>query len=134
MIGPTKEQKVLATLFDILSKIGLVGLVGTFVLYMLNIPAATVSAKQISSFWSLRVGDYLQAVHLGSGWSWIHHLGHSDMLAFAAVAFLCLISAISYAFMVYFFLKKKDRLYALLSTAIVLVLLISASGILSRGH
>lgn len=132
--GASNEQKLLSSLFDVLSKIALVGLVVTFILYILDKPKALVSAKIVSHFWGMRVGDYLKTVHLGAGWSWACHLAHSDMMAFAAIAFLCLISAICYATMVFIFLKKKDTIYAVLSTGIVVVLLVAASGILSRGH
>ena len=129
--GASTEQRLMAGVLDVLSKIGLLSLLATFVLYMLDKPAAHVSAKIISKYWSLRVGDYLQAVHLGAGWSWVHHLGESDIMNFAPIAFLCLLSAICYSIVIPFFLKKKDKLYAILATAEVLVLLIAASGILS---
>ena len=132
--GASTEQLLLSSLFDNLSKVAMVGLLVTFVLYMMDKPKALVSAKIVSHFWGLRVGAYLKTVHLGTGWAWACHLGHSDMLAFAAIAFLCLISAICYATMVFVFLKKKDTIYAVLSTGIVAVLLVAASGILSRGH
>jgi len=132
--GASTEQRLMAGVLDVLSKIGLLSLLATFSLYMLGKPAAHVSAKMVSKFWSMRVGNYLQAVHLGAGWSWVHHLGESDIMTFAPIAFLCLLSAICYSIVVPFYLKKKDRLYAILATAEVLVLLLAASGILSRGH
>ena len=69
------------------------------------------------------------------GWSWATHLGQSDFLTFAPIAFLASVTVICYLTILPIFFKRKDFIYATLVIAEVMVLVLAASGVLpSGGH
>ena len=130
----TDEQRLYAALLDKGMKIGLAILVVTFGLYVFGVLEPTVPVNDLPKYWSMSVSDYLAATGIGTGWSWMSHLGQGDLLNFAGVAFLAGITIVCYLAIIPTLLRKKDTAYVVLAFVEVAVLVLAASGILKSGH
>ncbi|MHB0867421.1 MAG: hypothetical protein ACYC6B_08520 [Thermoleophilia bacterium] len=136
--GASVEQKRYGAILDVAMKVGLLVLVVTFVLYLLGVPRPHIPVEDVSANWGLKVaGDdgYLKVTGIEKGWSWATHLGESDFLTFAPIAFLASVTVICYLSIMPIFLKRKDYVYAALASAEMFVLVLAASGVIpSGGH
>ncbi|HTP61576.1 MAG TPA: hypothetical protein VMJ14_05780 [Burkholderiales bacterium] len=90
-----------------------------------------VPLRNLPSIWALPMKEYLAAAHVPAGWGWLALIGRGDYLNFIGIALLASISGIAYLFAVRLYLARRDRLYAALAVAQVLVLLAAASGLLN---
>jgi hypothetical protein len=134
-VGASPEQKRYGAVLDVAMKIGLVTLAVAFVLYLIGVPKPHVAVGDVSTNWGLKVHDYLEVTQIQNGWSWATHLGQSDFLTFAPIAFLASVTVICYLTILPIFFKRKDYIYASLVIAEVMVLVLAASGVLpSGGH
>lgn len=134
--GASVEQKRYGAILDIAMKVGLLILVITFVMYLIGFPKPHIPVGDVSATWGLKVsGDdgYLKATGIEKGWSWATHLGQSDFLTFAPIAFLASVTVICYLSILPIFLKRKDFIFAALAVGEVLVLVLAASGVLPTG-
>jgi len=130
----TDEQRLYAALLDKGMKIGLAILVVTFGLYVFGVLEPTVPVTDLTKYWSMSVHDYLAATGIGTGWSWVAHLGQGDLLNFAGIAFLAGITIVCYIAIIPTLLRKKDMPYVVLAIVEVAVLVLAASGVLKSGH
>ncbi len=129
----TEEQLAYARLLDGGMKIGLLGLVATFGVYLSGALPPRVPVDDLPRYWSMPVKQYLAATGVHPGWSWLRLLGHGDFLNFGGIAFLAGVTLACYAAIVPIFLRKRDHLYAGIATVEVLVLALAASGVLNAG-
>jgi hypothetical protein len=130
----TEEQLLYARILDKGMKLGLVILVVTFGLYMFGILQPHVPVNDLPKYWSMSVGEYLDATGIGTGWSWLNNLGKGDLLNFLGIAFLSGVTIICYLAIVPVLLRKKDKAYVVLALVEVAILVLAASGILKSGH
>lgn len=131
--GPAEEQLAYARVLDVGMKLGFVSLVVTFALYMLGALAPHVPVEELPRLWALPVKQYMEAIGVHGGWSWLGMLGKGDFLNFVGIAFLSSVAIICYATITPIFLRKKDRIYAFLAVLEIAVLVLAASGIFKSG-
>ncbi len=132
-IKPSEEQLSYAALLDIGMKLGLIGIVITFAIYVFGIFSPYLPVEDLPQYWKLNVHKYLEVTGIQSGWAWITLLHKGDFLNFLPIAFLSALSIICYIRILPIFLKKKESIYAFLALLQVLILLLAASGILKVG-
>ena len=130
----TEEQLLYARILDKGMKIGLAILVVTFGLYVFGILQPHVPVNDLPKYWRMSVHEYLEAIDLGTGWSWLGNLGEGDLLNFVGIAFLAGVTIICYLAIVPSLMRKKDTPYVVLALVEVAVLVLAASGILKAGH
>ena len=97
MASQASEEQVLYA--NILNKgmlIGLIGLVITFILYGAGILSPVIPLERVQHYWVMSVSDYLQESGIHAGWAWLGNLGYGDMLNFLPIAFLSLLTVISF--------------------------------------
>jgi hypothetical protein len=131
--GPTEEQLVYANLLEKGMLAGLIGLLVTFIIYVLGILPALIPKKDIPNYWTHSVHDYLHHTGAPAGWNWIMELGKGDMLNFAPIAFLGAVTIFCFLRVIPTLFRKKDTLYGFLAIIEVLVLVVAASGVLGVG-
>ncbi len=129
----SEEQLAYAQLLDGGMKLGLLGLVVTFLVYLSGLLAPRLPVAELPRYWSMPVKEYLHATGVHPGWSWLGLLGHGDFLNFVGIAFLAGVSLACYLAIIPIFLRKRDHLYAGIAVAEVLVLALAASGVLNAG-
>lgn len=129
----TEEQIAYAKILDIGMKIGLLMLIVTFIIYLLGILSPYIPVRDLPKYWGMSVHKYLEHTGIHPGWAWLFMLGRGDFLNFIGITFLAGVTVICYAAILPIFIKKKDKVYAVLALIEVLVLVLAASGILKAG-
>ncbi|MDI6715399.1 MAG: hypothetical protein QME63_00420 [Actinomycetota bacterium] len=129
----TEEQTTYAKILDIGMKIGLIAIIVAFFLYAFGILSPKIPVTEVSKYWGMKSHDYLEAVNIQPGWSWLSMYKHGDFLNFFPIAFLAGLTIVCYVAIIPILIRKKDAIYAVLALLEVLVLLGAASGLLAAG-
>jgi hypothetical protein len=129
-----QEQLLYARWLDWGTRAGLALLIGTFVVYMLDLAAPHVSFERVAQVWSLPVDQYRAAVAAPAGWGWLALAAHSDYMNYAGIVLLALVTIACYLRVLPVFVARGDRAYALIAAWQVLVLAIAAAGVLGGAH
>lgn len=130
----TREQLVYAAALDVGMKIGFVVLAVTLAIYMSGLFEAHIPVEDLPRYWGLPAGEYLHAADVPTGWGWVGLAHRSDYLNFVGIAFLSGITIVCYARILPYPFKSRDYLFVGMAVAQIVVLLLSASGILAIGH
>jgi hypothetical protein len=126
-----RVQEIYARWLDIGTKAGFaVSMIGMLV-YLSGIVAPFIPMAELTARWRLPVGRFLALTGAPTGWGWIHLLGYGDYLNFAGIALFASLTIICYLRVLPVLLAHRDRLYALIAAAQILVLLAAASGLLN---
>ncbi len=128
------EASLYAVLLDWGTRVGLVVLVLGFAAYVLGVVAPHVSLEQLPQLWNQPVAIYLQKTGTPTGWGWLVHAGKGDIFNLFGIAILAGCSVPPLLGLIPLYLKRRDYAYAGICAAIVLVLVLAASGVLSGGH
>ena len=123
-------QQIYARWLDYGAKVGFAVSLVTLLLYLSGALAPFVPMGRLAALWGLPVGRYLELTGAPTGWRWIPLLGYGDYLNLAGIALFASVSIACYLRILPSLLAHGDRLYALIATAQVAVLLIAASGLL----
>lgn len=134
IMAATDEQIIYAGILSVGRKLGLVGLITAFVVYLTGILSPKVPLESIPQYWGLSVEQYTKAVGLKAGWSWLGMYGYGDMLNFFGIAILGLISIVCYLAIIPTLVRKKDVTFTIIALTEVLVLALAASGIIGVGE
>ena len=129
----TAEQKLYASILNKGMLVGLLALIGTFIVYAAGIFEPMIPIGEVQHYWVMSVADYLEKTGMHAGWAWAGNLGYGDMLNFAPIAFLSGLTIVCYLAILPGLLKKKDTAYVVIAILEVLVLSVAASGILGSG-
>ncbi|MCL6472209.1 MAG: hypothetical protein K6T91_05285 [Firmicutes bacterium] len=135
-VSATEEQLLYSKILDICMKIGLVGIVLSFIIYASGILPPKISIDEVISKWSdaKTYNTMLSENGIHHGWSWTQFYAHGDFLNLFPIAFLAGITILCYLAIVPVLFKKKDAVYAVLAIVEVLILLGAASGLIAAGH
>jgi hypothetical protein len=129
----TEEQIGYAVWLDKGMKLGLVMLTVTFVVYLAGILEPHLPVDKLPEYWGMSVHKYLEHARVHAGWAWVRMLHRGDFLNFVGIAFLAGITILCYLRIIPVFLRKRDRVYAIIGILEVLVLTLAASGLLKSG-
>ncbi len=127
------EQIVYAGILEKGMYLGLMLILITFALYVLGIIKPYIPVTEISKYWSLSVGQYLQTAKIHQGWWWVGMLGYGDFINFIGIAFLAGVTIICFLVIIPVLWKNNDKLYAVFSLLEAVILSLAASGMLGSG-
>ena len=127
------EQRSYATLLWWSGWGAFVALVAAFMLYAGGLLPAAVPLAELPALWGQSAREVAAASGQPAGWNWIRRLGDGDALNIGAVALLATCSAVPLAGVTWIYLRRGDRLYALLAAVQIAVLLLAAAGLIG-GH
>ncbi|MDI6817427.1 MAG: hypothetical protein QME41_09645 [Actinomycetota bacterium] len=133
VVGASEEQIIYANILNISMKLGLAGIISSFLLYVSGVVAPRIPVHEISRFWGMKSHEYMVQTNISGGWSWLGLYGYGDFLNFFPIAFLAGITIVCYLAIIPTLLRKKDTVYAVLAMVEVLVLVAAASGLISTG-
>jgi hypothetical protein len=126
-----RVQEIYARWLDIGTKAGFaVSMIGMLV-YLSGVVAPFIPMAELTARWRLPVGRFLALTGAPTGWGWVHLLGYGDYLNFAGIALFASLTTVCYLRILPVLLAHRDRLYALIAAAQILVLLAAASGLLN---
>ncbi len=129
-----REQLAYARVLDWGVGIGLVVLVVTFVIGAFGLLPSQVPPARLPELWSHSAARFLAETGVPSGWGWIALLNRGDMLGHTGIAILAGTSTLGLLRLVPMALADRDRLFAALCVAEVVVLVVAASGWLAAGR
>lgn len=128
------EQQRYATLLDLTSKLGFAALGAGFVAYVLGWLDAHVTVEQLPQVWGLPLADYLATTRSPTGWGWLLHLHKGEYVVLLGIAMLAGCSIVCLAAILPIFVRRGDKVYALICVLEIAVLLLAASRLLAVGH
>lgn len=123
------EQIRYANVIQICSWTGICLIGITFLLYISGIFQAFINPSTMPNYWEMNVHQYLQATHSLPGWNWLGMLNYGDYLNYIGLAFLGLVTILSYISILTIYLRKKDYSYLAIVSLEIVVLILAASGI-----
>lgn len=132
-IKPTEEQLAYALILDWGMKIGLLGIIITFIVYVFQLLPSYIPLNELSKLWALNVHHFLEETKIPSGWAWLTLISKSDFLNFIPIAFLAGLTIMCYIRIIPILLRKKDNIYFVIALLQVAILLLAASGLLKVG-
>jgi uncharacterized membrane protein len=132
-VRATEEQLAYASVLNRGMKIGLTLITITFLVYVTGILTPHLPVSDLPKYWSMPVKQYIKTADIHTGWSWLNMLHKGDFLNFAGIAFLAGVTVACLFPVISIFWRKKDKVYAAISTLEVIVLSLAASGILKAG-
>ena len=101
--------------------LGLAVLAVAFVVYVSGVMAPAIPLESLPELWRLSSTEFNQLHGLEGGWHWIGRLNRSDMLNVLGIAILAGCSALPLLAVTPIYLRRGDRVYALLCLLIVAV-------------
>lgn len=132
--APSEEQLVYARLLHIGSRVGFVMLVLGFLAYVTGVLEEHVAVSQLPALWHLSLTEYLRATQTPTGWGWIAHLHKGEFAGLLGIAALAGSSLICLAAIIPLYVGRSERIYAVICTLEIMVMLLAASGILAVPH
>jgi hypothetical protein len=133
-IAQGSEQLRYARLLDALSRLGLVVLVASFIVYALGLLPAQVPVERLPELWGLPVGEFLERTRSSTGWQWLASIRHGDVASLLGIVLLAGCSLPCLLAVVPLYLRRGDKALAWLCFGEVAVVLLAASGLVGGGH
>ncbi len=116
------------------TRAGSVLLLLSFAGYVSGVLPSQVAPQDLPQLWNQPLPRYLELTGVGTGWSWLRHLQHGDVLGLAGIAVLAGCSVAALVSVLPIYRQRRDRAYTALCIALVAVLMLAASGLLRVGH
>ncbi len=113
---------------------GLALLIVASLLYVTGILPPHVPVGELPRVWTASSRELAASVGGHGDWAWVVLLHKGDMLSLLGIAALSGCSALPLLAVVGIYLRRGDRLFALLCVMQVAVLVLAASGVVSVGH
>lgn len=123
-----------ALLLDWGARVGVLALLLSFAAYLFGLLEPHVPVQQLPSLWNLPVSDYLQRTGTPTGWGWLALAHRGDLSNLIGIALLAGCSLPPLLGLIPLYLQRRDYVYAGICAAVVAVLLLAASGLLTGGH
>ncbi len=113
---------------------GLALLVVAALLYVAGVLAPHVPVDELPRVWTMPSRELAALIGGHGHWDWVALLHKGDMLSLLGIAVLAGCSALPLLAVVGIYLRRGDRLFALLCVLQVAVLVLAASGLVAVGH
>jgi hypothetical protein len=123
-----------ASLLDWGSRAGLLALIISFAAYVFGLLEPHVPLEQLPALWGQPVHAYLASTASPTGWGWFNLAHKGDLSNLLGIALLAGCSLPPLLGLIPIYLKRRDYVYAGICAAIVTVLVLAASGLLTGGH
>lgn len=133
MIKPMPQQITYANILFWGAWGGILLMTLTYIIYLAHILPPHVDVNLVVQNWHKGVAEYREITNSPQGWNWLFLLNKGDFINFLGIAFLALLTMICYIVLFFGYVKKKDKIYATIVIAEILVLALAASGLLGSG-
>ena len=123
-----------ANLLDWGARLGVVALIVSFAAYAFGLLTPHVPLQQLPTVWNLPVAAYLAQTATPTGWGWLALAHKGDLSGLIGISILSGCSLPPLLGLIPLYLKRRDYAYAAICTAVIAVLILAASGLLTGGH
>lgn len=124
-------QEIYARWLDCMAKAGFAATLVALLVYQSGAIPPFVPLAELPALWGLPVARYLELTGSPTGWAWVRLLDKSDFLSLVAIASFASTSILCYLRALPVLISHRERMYALIATAQIAVLLLAASGVLN---
>jgi len=128
------EQRLYAIILFYLNLIGLFIILTGFTFYLTGVIAPIIPLAELPRFWSLSVNEYIEKSNMPTGWQWISNIGYGDIAPLLGIAVLASVTFMSYFVLLFKFLKRGLKTFALIVSIELLLILFSASNLVQVTH
>lgn len=128
------EQLRYAAVLETGVRIGFIMLVAAFGAYIGGVAPAHVPLDRLPDLWTLPANEYATRASMPRGWGWVRLLPRGEILSQAAIAVLAGVSIVCFGALASVYRKRGDRVYFAIAVLEIIVLVLAASGVLTRGH
>ena len=128
------EQRLYAKIMFYLNLIGLFILLTGFTLYLTGVITPILPLEELPWFWSLSLNEYMEKPNLPTGWQWISNIGYGDIAPMLGIAVLASVTFMCYFMLLFQFLKRGVKTFALIVSIEFLLILLSASNLVQVTH
>jgi hypothetical protein len=128
------EQQLYARWLDVGTKVGFAALIATFLVHAFELLPPGIALEHLPRYWHLPVDEFIAMTGAPKGWTWVARLGEGDLLNFVGVAILGTVTIACYARVLPLFLRARERVFAAICVAEIVVLVAAATGIVGAGH
>ncbi len=135
-VAASPAQLRYATMLHWGSLIGLIVMVVTFVLYLLemSLEAPYVPLEKLVATWHLSAAEFNATHEVPIGWGWLNLLLTGDFSNFKGIAILAGITILCYIQLAIDFFRTKENLMAIIAVLEVIVLTVAATGLVGGAH
>ena len=123
-----------AYLLDWGTRLGVLALIVSFAAYVFGVLTPHVPLEQLPSVWNLPVDAYLRQTSTPTGWGWVVLAYKGDLSGLIGISILAGCSLPPLLGLIPLYLKRRDYVYAGICAAVIAVLVLAASGVLTGGH
>lgn len=132
--GTQADAQRYAKLLDWGTRLGLIALVISFSAYLFELLPPHVPVSKLPQVWGLPAKAFLEQTQTPTGWGWLALASRGDLSNLIGIALLAGCSLPPLIALIPWYLRRRDRAYAVICAGIALVLLLAASGTLTGGH
>ena len=123
-----------AWLLDWGTRLGVLVLLLSFSAYLFGVLTPHIPVQQLPEVWNLPLASDLEHTHTPKGWNWLALAGSGDVLNLVGISLLIAASLSPLLGLIPLYLQRRDYAYAAICSAVLAVLVLAASGILTGGH
>ncbi|MCG3188259.1 MAG: hypothetical protein LKCHEGNO_00222 [Burkholderiaceae bacterium] len=128
------EQLRYASWLQWSARVGMAVLLLSFAAYVLGLAESHVPVSRLPELWVHPVGRFLELTESPVGWGWVALLHRGDIAGLLGIAILAGASVWCLLALVPIYLARGERAFAAVCVAEVAVVVLAASGWLSRAH
>uniref|UniRef100_A0A7J2TJM3 DUF1634 domain-containing protein n=1 Tax=Archaeoglobus fulgidus TaxID=2234 RepID=A0A7J2TJM3_ARCFL len=129
-----KEQLLYAKILWYGTIISIVAISVAYIVYVAGILPHYVEFDRIIELWGEKSHKFVEETNTPIGWGWIGLIGYGDFINLLLLAFLSFLTIICYIAITPVFLARKDIVYLLIALVEIVVLVLSASGLIVVHH
>ena len=123
------EQRIYAQWLAAGSRLSFALLVTTFIIYLAGIVPPLVPISELPNYWGLSAAQYAVATGAPTGWPWVALVWRSDVMNFAGIACVALVTPMCFARLVPEFVRQREHAFAAIALMELCILAVAASGI-----
>ena len=127
----SETQLILAGLYRYIAIVGFVIIAAAFILYVSGLLPGNVPVEEVKSYWHLDAGGYAAETGTPFGWDILKSLFRGESLSLGSLVFMAVAVIVGLIIMIAAFMKKGDRVFALVALLQTIVLVLAASGVVS---
>ncbi|HUU41571.1 MAG TPA: hypothetical protein VMW42_11575 [Desulfatiglandales bacterium] len=128
-----KEQIIYSNLLFYGSWAAIAILLITYLIYISGTIDAYIPIDKLPYYWSKPVNEYVHEANIPLGWGWVSLLNKGDFLNLIGIVFLAGMTIICFLVLLMEYIRKKEMPFVAIVLLEVIVLIVSASGLLGAG-
>ena len=128
------EHRLYANILFYFTLIGLFILLTGFTLYLTGVIGPIIPLEELPRFWSLSLNEYMEKSNMPTGWQLIPNIGYGDIAPMLGLAALASVTFTCYFVLLFNFLKRGVKTFALIVSIELLLILLSASNLVQVTH